>query len=387
MKVKPIYLYLLFILIIGIIIIGCDNSGSSIFGNFEDRERRERSITESVLPARNISNQETHVSDNVSDLIFVAGGSFHPAADFGEMTISPFHIGKYEITRAEYYKIMGEKPWLNEAYDPYSLSDIFSEEDIERIPATGMNWFEAIVFCNRLSIRENLTPVYTLPGKGTNPDNWGAIPGTHSMTDSDSEKTIEDSHISLWNRIEVNWNANGYRLPTEMEFLWAALGGTNTQDREFSGDTGLNHINDYAWHIANSGNNPHPVGRKNPNALGLFDMTGNVMEWCWDITGIAEEIYNEISQDRGDTSAPPLVRDGIALIRLPKEDHTDYRGAGLPDTRFILDSMAIQRAVAGGSWATSEEKSSLAYRESSFPESRFPEDRDTRKIGFRVVRR
>ena len=380
-----IYLYLLLILSMGIMI-SCDNSGAGgIFGSFDSRENQEKSSRKSASLDNNIS-QENYTSDNISDLLFVPGGSFYPATGSGKMTLSHFHIGKYEITRAEYYDIMRESPWLIRAYDPYSLLDVYSEEEIYRNPATGMNWFEAIVFCNRLSIIENLIPVYTLPGKGTNPDAWGIIPGTHSISNTNQGNTVENS-VSLWNSIEANWNANGYRLPTKMEFLWAALGGTDSQHREFSGDTGLNHINDYAWNIANSGNNTHPVGRKRPNALGLFDMTGNAKEWGWDIVGIAEEIYKDFSRGSHNESDPPLIRNGIVFVRLPEAEQRDYRGPILSGQELILDSAAIQRVVAGGSWATGEENSSLTFREESFIDSRFPEQRDTRTIGFRVVRR
>ncbi len=396
MKAKLISISAIFMLFTGILIARCDNSGSgSLFGNLESRKQTDDRIMAPVSE-KAPEDKNNYVSENVSDLIYVPEGSFFPVYGQGKMTVSSFHIGKYEITRAEYYKIMGEKPWLRES-SPYPLSGIYKEEEIEQNPASGMNWFEAIVFCNRLSIKEKLNPVYSLPGKGVNPDNWGTIPGNspeefdknnasnnNDNSDNSAEKKSQDSPIYLWNRIEVDWNANGYRIPTEMEFIWAALGGIDTQNRKFSGDNGRNRIDSFAWYLINSKGNTHPVGEKKPNILGLFDMTGNVMEWCWDITGITGEIYSDLILDANSDSPP--VENGITIIQLPKDDQTDYRGGKLPDSEDTLSSMIIQRAVAGGSWETDEAKSSLTYKEGLFSENRLSDERDAKKLGFRVVR-
>jgi len=404
----------------GILAIRCDNSGSgSIFGSLENRGKDKQRKEESALK-EDVNNIAIYASDNISDLLYVPGGSFYPVEGLGKIAVSSFYIGKYEITRAEYYNIMEEKPWLIDAYDPYPLSGVYEEEAIERNPATGMNWFEAIVFCNRLSIKENLIPVYTLPGKGTNPKDWGAIPGTYSLEteiavnasdsasdndsdidlDSDSKKIIQDNPVSLWNSIEADWTADGYRLPTEMEFIWAALGGVDTQNRRFSGDNGKNRINDYVWNSANSENNTHPVGQKKPNNLGLFDMTGNVMEWCWDITAITAAIYNELIQDtikdgvevEGEVEIEvendlSLIENEIITIKLPESDQRNYSGITLSYLENIPDSLIIKRAIIDNCWETTKEKSSLAYRKGVFPEGRFPEERDTKRIGFRVARK
>ena len=420
LKTKIITFPLLFMLGIVIAIISCDSSGA-IFGNLESKSNTEQPAAAAV-PEKN--NKETYKSKNVSNLIYVPEGVFYPAEGFGKMTVSSFHIGKYEITRAEYYKIMGEKPWLIKAYGAYPLSDIYEEEEeIERNPATGMSWFEAIVFCNKLSIKENLTPVYTLPGKGTNPDDWGAVPAAYSKeadkeagtvgNDSNNpEKNIQEDPLYLWNRIEADWSANGYRLPSAMEFIWAALGAADTQNRRFSGDNGKNKIKSYAWYFVNGEKNTHPAGEKKPNILGLFDMTGNVMEWCWDITGIYEEISGGAGQDgtleppqsetnpetKPESTPEPKPKNVIIPINLPKEDSTDYRGGKLPaavklpdagklsDTGKPLNPPLIQRAVLGGSWETDEEKSSLIYKDGLFFENRFSDERDTKRLGFRVVR-
>ncbi|MCL2481039.1 MAG: hypothetical protein FWF38_04955, partial [Spirochaetaceae bacterium] len=146
MKGKVTSFPLLLMLAMGILIINCDNSGSgSIFGSLGDKEKAEKRAT-ARSSKQDSNSKEIYTSLYIAGFTYIPEGSFYPAEGFGKMTVSPFYIGKYEITRAEYYNIMGEKPWLLDAYDPYPLSDVYNEEDIERLPCTGMNWFEAVVF-------------------------------------------------------------------------------------------------------------------------------------------------------------------------------------------------------------------------------------------------
>jgi len=156
--------------------------------------------------------------------------------------ISSFYISKYEVTQFEYEELMDENPSQYEGtYNP-----------VEKV-----NWYEAAAYCNKLSIQENLTPCYDQSGE-TNPDNW-----TYPLD------------------LTCNWNANGYRLPTEAEWEYAARGGIYHMDNfKFSGTT--NSLSLFAWFSNNSGNTTHQVGGKSPNQLGIYDMTGNVWEWCWD---------------------------------------------------------------------------------------------------------
>jgi formylglycine-generating enzyme required for sulfatase activity len=186
------------------------------------------------------------------DLIRIEGGTFtmgspsnEPGRDNDEVqhqvTLSAFYMGKYQITQAEYQYVMETNP---------------SSFKGSTLPVEGVSWYDVAEYCNRLSQREGLTPAYTI--NGTN--------------------------------VTCNWNANGYRLPTEAEWEYACRAGTTTP---FS--TGNNITSDQANYDGNYpyNNNATGIYRKRttvvgsfaPNPWGLYDMHGNVWEWCWDWYG------------------------------------------------------------------------------------------------------
>ena len=206
------------------------------------------------------------------EMVLVPGGTFtmgdtkdlefYGTQPTHTVTLNPFYIGKYEVTQAEFSKYMQpDDPWI----ELFGLG--------ARYPAYGITWYTVIKYCNLRSIAEGLTPCYTI-SESTNPADWGEVPDD-----------FDHPNTGAWDRVTCNWEANGYRLPTEAEWEYAARGATNTPDYRYSGSDNIDAV---AWYE----NQPigddhvelksHPVAKKAPNALGIYDLSGNIQEWCWD---------------------------------------------------------------------------------------------------------
>ena len=199
--------------------------------------------------------------------VLIPGGTFQMGDSFSEgssnelpvhsVTLSSFYMGKYEVTQAEWSQYMPAENWSS-----YGTGD--------NHPAYYVSWYKIIKYCNLRSMAEGLTPCYTI-NSSTNPADWGDAP---------------TSSNAIWNAAICNWSANGYRLPSEAEWEYAARGGLHHGDNfRYSGCHEQSDLTNYAWYSANSDFSTHPVGTKLPNQLGLYDMSGNLWEWCWDWYG------------------------------------------------------------------------------------------------------
>ena len=165
----------------------------------------------------------------------------------------------HEVTQSEYENIMGENPSFN--------CEAPAEGEIQaNRPVEGLSWYQCLAYCNKRSMAEGLTPCYTISGS-TNPDEWGDL--------------YDESNFARFDTATCNFDANGYRLPTEAEWEYLARGG-NIENNGQTFYSGSNTIDEVAWYTNNSDYKSHEVKKKAPNALGLYDMSGNVSEWCCD---------------------------------------------------------------------------------------------------------
>lgn len=206
----------------------------------------------------------------------------------------PFYMSVTEITQAQWEQIMGTSPAYHQGAS---------------LPVESISWMDAVDFCNRLSIRSGFRPCYIIRG----------------------------------DTVQCDWTANGYRLPTEAEWEYAARAGTTTD--VYSGQLGNPYasclgsdtldpaLDLIAWYCLNSGMQPHPVGQKVPNAWGLYDMIGNVAEFVWDWDSGSSYAPGDTLDPQGPASGALRRARGGNYYTGARDNRAAARGISLAPTR------------------------------------------------------
>ena len=245
-----------------------------------------------------------------SSSVFVSGRS---------ITISDMYVCDHEVTRGEFKEVMGTDPSTANAYD--KDGNKLTGDAVLNNPVNYVNWYDAIAYCNKLSLKENLTPCYSVSGV----TDWENL----------DYSSIPTSRNSTWNALTYDKEADGYRLPTDAEWEWLARGGENYTY------AGSNIVGDVAWAASNTNNTgTREVKTKKANGYELYDMSGNVWEWCYDYSN------GPVNSSTADTGA----------------------------------SSGSNRVCRGGSWFSSD-----YYRQVSIQHNLDPDKRN-KQWGFRVVR-
>ncbi len=237
------------------------NGGGSEAVAALEEERKKMEMAKLTLPAAPVPSaaatpsrgnagkpEVTRDRGAVSGFVKVDGGTLPSTSKLGAVAVGTFYIGKYEVQWGEFQAV---RTWA--AGHGYDIENV-GEGTGSSYPVADVNWYEALKWCNARSEMENKIPVY------------------EKKADGAVYRTGEEVPV-------VNASANGYRLPSEKEWEWAARGGRKSQSYKYSGS---NDIAQVAWYEDNSGKVTHAVGTKAPNELGICDMSGNVLEWCFD---------------------------------------------------------------------------------------------------------
>ena len=228
-----------------------------------------KSASQKIKNGKRITGRPTF-----KDMVIVRGGKYTPSFFNEEREVCDLEVCKYQTTQDMWMEVMKNNP---------------SEFKGGRRPVEKVSWWDALEFCNKLSKKYGLKPVYDLSQK-----NKGIL-----KINQLNGKT-EYPNIADFKKTE------GFRLPTEVEWEWFARGGeVAIQDRTFDYEySGSNNLDEVAWYGNNSVARTHDVGTKKPNQLGIYDCSGNVYEWCYDTANsgyISEKtpyIYDETESNR-----------------------------------------------------------------------------------------
>jgi formylglycine-generating enzyme required for sulfatase activity len=195
------------------------------------------------------SNTNQALESNVTPVTYVA--------------LSSFYISKYETTYSEWTNVYTWATNHGYSFDNPGADGANPSGIVSQNPVVMIDWYDCVKWCNALSEWEGRAPCY------------------YTSSNFNTTNVYRTGTNDLSNYM-VNMATNGYRLPTEAEREYAQRGGVSYSTFYWGESTNVSVISNYAWYIGDSGGGTHQVGLLAPNSLGLYDISGNSWDWCWD---------------------------------------------------------------------------------------------------------
>ncbi len=290
-------------------------------GQYAPQAKQKINVTTSTTRTPPVTPKKSAELDH---MVFVQGGTFQMGSKDGESNETP-----HSVTLSDYY--MARHEVTSEEYDQFCQATGKEKPDDRgwgrgKRPAIYVSWYDAIEYCNWRSSQDGLTPVYSINKRTQDPNN-------------------KSNFDKLKWTVTINWQANGYRLPTEAEWEYAAR--SSGKDQKWAGTSSESQLVSFANGLGEKDGykNTSPVGTFKANDLGLFDMSGNVWEWCWDWYDSGYYSKSPKSNPQGPNTGSDRVLRGGSWFDEPAYLRCANRLYGTPDNRFFIFGFRLSRAA------------------------------------------